>query len=124
MARRIDIVSDTHGYLAPELKRLNEFTYEGLRFAVAHYRERLPIADADVAGCGHTHRAMIERDGGCLVVNPGSASLPRGRRRPAIAIKASSSDGAFCVRYAAYGTYVTKRTVLVKRCMVGKVDLI
>lgn len=134
MARRIDIVSDTHGYLAPELmaaidgcdllihagditsesnwaelevsvpairgvlgnndgfysygpevKRLNEFTCEGLRFAVAHYRERLPIADADVAVCGHTHRAMIDRVGGCLVVNPGSASLPRGMRGPTIA---------------------------------------
>lgn len=134
MARRIDIVSDTHGYLAPELKaaidgcdllihagditsesnwaelevsvpairgvlgnndgfysygpdvkRLNEFAYEGLRFAVSHYREKLPLNDADVAVCGHTHRAAIERVGGCLVVNPGSASLPRGMRGPTIA---------------------------------------
>lgn len=125
MARRIDIVSDTHGYLAPELKaaidgcdllihagditsesnwaelevsvpairgvlgnndgfysygpdvkRLNEFAYEGLRFAVSHYREKLPLNDVDVAVCGHTHRAAIERVGGCLVVNPGSASCP------------------------------------------------
>lgn len=134
MARRIDIVSDTHGYLAPELKaaidgcdllihagditsesnwaelevsvpairgvlgnndgfysygpdvkRLNEFAYEGLRFAVSHYREKLPLNDVDVAVCGHTHRAAIERVGGCLVVNPGSASLPRGMRGPTIA---------------------------------------
>lgn len=134
MARRIDIVSDTHGYLAPELKReidgcdllihagditsesnwaelevsvpairgvlgnndgfyaygpevvrLNEFTYEGLRFAVSHFRERLPLDDVDVAVCGHTHRAMIERLDGCLVINPGSASLPRGMRGPTIA---------------------------------------
>ena len=120
MARRIDIVSDTHGYLAPELKReiggcdllihagditsesnwaelevsvpairgvlgnndgfyaygpevvrLNEFTYEGLRFAVSHFRERLPLGDVDVAVCGHTHRAMIERLDGCLVIESG-----------------------------------------------------
>ena len=134
MAGRIDIVSDTHGYLAPELKRaidgcdllihagditsesnwaelevsvpairgvlgnndgfyaygpevvrLNEFTFEGLCFAVSHYREHLPLGDVDVAVCGHTHRAVIERVGGCLVVNPGSASLPRGMRGPTIA---------------------------------------
>lgn len=128
MARRIDIVSDTHGYLAPELlqelegcdllihagditsesnyaeleasfpmlravlgnndghfnygpdvSRVNEFTFEGLRFSVAHYAEDLPLAVSDVAVCGHTHRPRIERVRGCLVINPGSASLPRGR---------------------------------------------
>ena len=134
MARRVDIVSDTHGYLAPELlraidgcdllihagditsesnfaelevsvpalravlgnndgyfdygpdvRRVIEFTFEGLRFSVAHYAEELPLDRSDVAVCGHTHRPRIERAGGCLVVNPGSASLPRGRREASIA---------------------------------------
>lgn len=134
MARRVDIVSDTHGYLAPELlraidgcdllihagditsesdfaelevsvpclravlgnndgyfnygpevRRVNEFEYEGLRFSVSHYAEDLPLASSDVAVCGHTHRPRIERVNGCLVVNPGSASLPRGRREASIA---------------------------------------
>lgn len=134
MARRIDIVSDTHGYLAPELlrelegcdllihagditsegdfaeleasvpmlravlgnndgyfnygpdvPRVNEFTFEGLRVSVAHYAEDLPVATSDVAVCGHTHRPRIERVRGCLVVNPGSASLPRGGRAASIA---------------------------------------
>ena len=69
----------------PALPRLNRFTYEGLRFSVAHYREELPLAESDVAVCGHTHRPVIEEIGGCLVINPGSASLPRGRFIPTIA---------------------------------------
>ena len=54
--------------------------YEGLRFAVAHYREDLPVDDVDVAVCGHTHRSRVLEMGGCLVVNPGSATFPRGSR--------------------------------------------
>lgn len=134
MERRVDIISDTHGYLAPELlraiegcdllihagditsesnyaelevsvpvlravfgnndgyynygpdvPRVNEFTYEGVRFSVAHYAEDLPLASSNVAVCGHTHRPRIDRVHGCLVINPGSASLPRGRREASIA---------------------------------------
>ena len=121
MERRVDIISDTHGYLAPELlraiegcdllihagditsesnyaelevsvpvlravlgnndgyynygpdvPRVNEFTYEGVRFSVAHYAEDLPLASSNVAVCGHTHRPRIDRVHGCLVINPGS----------------------------------------------------
>lgn len=127
-AKRIDIVSDTHGRLSarlvqelegadlivhagditsendwahllaiapikavlgnndfyrdygPEVARLNQFTYEGLRFAVAHYREDLPVGAVDVAVCGHTHRSTIAEVGDCLVINPGSPTFPRGRR--------------------------------------------
>lgn len=127
-AKRIDIVSDTHGRLSarlveelegadlivhagditsehdwahlcviasikavlgnndfyrdygPEVARLNQFTYEGLRFAVAHYREDLPVGAVDVAICGHTHRSTIAEVGDCLVINPGSPTFPRGRR--------------------------------------------
>lgn len=127
-AKRIDIVSDTHGRLSarlveelegadlivhagditsendwahlcviapikavlgnndfyrdygPGVARLNQFTYEGLRFAVAHYREDLPVGAVDVAICGHTHRSTIAEVGDCLVINPGSPTFPRGRR--------------------------------------------
>ena len=127
-AKRIDIISDTHGHLSPalleqlegadliihagditsemdwehlctiapirgvlgnndyyrdygpEVQRLALFTSEGLRFAVAHYREDLPVDDVDVAVCGHTHRSRVLEVGGCLVVNPGSATFPRGSR--------------------------------------------
>lgn len=127
-AKRIDIISDTHGYLSPALlnqlegadliihagditsetdwehlcalgpirgvlgnndyyrsygpdvERLARFTYEGLRFAVAHYREDLPLDEADVAICGHTHRSRVAEEGSCLVINPGSTTYPRGSR--------------------------------------------
>ena len=147
MARgsRIDVVSDTHGYLSPELLSALEgadlivhagditsemdweelrciapikavlgnndwrydygpevgklclFEYEGLDFAVAHYREDLPISSVDVAVCGHTHRAKIEQVGKTCVVNPGSASYPRGYMGPTIA-RLMVEDG--CLRSA------------------------
>lgn len=73
-----------HDY-GPEVERLAQFTFEGLRFAVAHYREDLPTGACDVAVCGHTHRARIQQVGQCLVINPGSASFPRGSRTPSFA---------------------------------------
>lgn len=123
--KRIDVISDTHGYLSsalveelegadliihagdltsesdyehlctiapvqavlgnndyyrdygPAVGHLNRFVYEGLKFAVTHYREDLPLDAVDVAICGHTHRPKMERVGRCLVLNPGSASFPR-----------------------------------------------
>lgn len=140
-AKRIDIVSDTHGHLSaelleqiagadlivhagdltsemdyghlcciapvravlgnndyyrdygPDVARLCEFDYEGLHFAVAHYQEDLPVAGVDVAVCGHTHRSKIERSCGRLLINPGSATLPRGTRTPSIA-RLYVGDGA------------------------------
>ena len=132
-AKRIDIISDTHGYLSPalldelkgadliihagdmtsemdyehlktiapvravlgnndyyrdygpEVDRLARFEYEGLKFAVAHYREDLPVGTVDVAINGHTHVAKETKLGRCLVINPGSASYPRGSRGPTMA---------------------------------------
>lgn len=127
-ARRIDIISDTHGRLSPELMdaiagagliihagditseedweelkrvapiravlgnndyyydygpevgRVNRFDAEGLSFAVAHYREDLPVGSVDVAVCGHTHRPKITNVGSHLVINPGSPTYPRSSR--------------------------------------------
>ena len=76
----------------PEVGRLNMFEYEGLDFAVAHYREDLPLGSVDVAVCGHTHRARIDRAGRTTVVNPGSATYPRGGAGPSIA-RLSVEDG-------------------------------
>ena len=72
--------NDYYRNYGPEVSRLARFTFEGLRFAVAHYREDLPIDEADVAVCGHTHRARILEIGSCLMVNPGSPTFPRGMR--------------------------------------------
>lgn len=140
-AKRVDIISDTHGLLSPELLAelegadliihagditseadwehlrtiapikavlgnndhyydygpevvpLNRFSFEGLEFAVAHYREDLPVGSVDVAVCGHTHRARVVELGRCTVINPGSASYPRGMRGPTIA-RLMVADGA------------------------------
>ena len=42
--------------------------------------------DADVLVYGHTHRALIHRDGGRLVINPGAAGPRRFDVRPSVAI--------------------------------------
>ena len=78
--------NDTYYYnYEPPLERLNTFVYEGLTFAVSHYREDLPVGAVDVGVCGHTHRARIAEQGRCLVVNPGSATSPRGTAIPSMA---------------------------------------
>ncbi|AEB07723.1 phosphodiesterase, MJ0936 family [Coriobacterium glomerans PW2] len=69
----------------PQVKKVTRFTFEGLRFVVAHYREDLPLESADVAICGHTHRPSIARSGGCLLINPGSPTYPRGTSGPTMA---------------------------------------
>lgn len=79
----------------PGVDRLCRFSFEGLDFAVSHYREDLPLGEVDVAVCGHTHRAKIEWLGDRVVVNPGSASYPRGMRGPTIA-RAFVADGTVC----------------------------
>lgn len=140
--KRIDIVSDTHGRLSPELltelsgadlivhagditsdmdldhlraiapvqavlgnndhffydygpdvTRLNEFEYEGLRFAVSHYREDLPLDRVDIAVCGHSHVPVVAEMGTCVLINPGSPTFPRTARGATMA-RAWVADGA------------------------------
>lgn len=62
----------------------------GARFVVVHeptnlHIEALPI-DTKVCITGHTHRARIRESHGCLEVNPGSASHPRGELSASVAI--------------------------------------
>ena len=47
--------NDYYRDYGPDVDRLALFTYEGLKFAVAHYREDLPVGSVDVAINGHTH---------------------------------------------------------------------
>lgn len=72
--------NDFYRDYGPEVDRMARFTYEGVRFAVCHYREDLPLDGADVAICGHTHRAQVVELGDRLVINPGSPTYPRGFR--------------------------------------------
>lgn len=127
-AKRIDIISDTHGRLSDKLLaqltgadlilhagdltseadyfelatiaplkavlgnndffydygrdvlRQAIFEYEGLRFAMAHYREDLPECGVDIAVCGHTHKPTIMPRATGLLINPGSPTYPRSMR--------------------------------------------
>ncbi len=77
--------NDYYRDYGPEVDARNFFEYEGLHFAVAHFREELPVGTVDVAICGHTHRPKILQLGNCLVINPGSPTYPRGDRGPTMA---------------------------------------
>ena len=53
---------------------------------------------ADIVMYGHTHRPVIERDNGLLVINPGSLTYPRQEgRRPSYAIMDVAEDGTIDV---------------------------
>ena len=68
----------------PELDQTASFVCDGVRVGVAHYREEIPHG-VQLAVCGHTHRAVVDWRGDGVLVNPGSASYPRGMRGPTIA---------------------------------------
>ena len=61
----------------PTVKQTVRFFSSGLRWQMNHYRAKLDLSSCDIAICGHTHRAYVERDGGVLVMNPGSPTFPR-----------------------------------------------
>lgn len=82
--------NNDYGYAyGPFVQRDVHFFSDGLRWEVTHYRERLDLKTCDIAICGHTHRALIERHGmrtnrgpvpeGVLVMNPGSPTFPRSK---------------------------------------------
>lgn len=53
--------NDCTGQYGPDIKRKMRFSVDGVRFEVAHYRDKLTPAAADVCVFGHTHRPSIER---------------------------------------------------------------
>ncbi|MCL6516587.1 metallophosphoesterase family protein [Alicyclobacillus sp.] len=70
---------------------------EGLAGLVA----RAQACAAQVAVFGHTHMAMASVQNGCLLVNPGSLSIPRGRRERTFAlleVEPATSGQGFDVR--------------------------
>ena len=83
---KICLGNNDFGYdYGPDVKRVCAFNSEGLRWQVNHYKERLKLADCDIAICGHTHRPSVEYDrDGVLVMNPGSPTYPRGMGGPSM----------------------------------------
>lgn len=61
-----------------EVTRVKSFEREGISWQICHYRERINLMLCDIAVFGHTHRPVLERMGGKILMNPGSPSLPRG----------------------------------------------
>ena len=75
--------NDWPGEYGPEVTRMVRFEYEGLRFSVTHYQERLTGDRFDVGVFGHTHVPVCEgRANGSLLMNPGSPTFPRSKEGP------------------------------------------
>jgi putative phosphoesterase len=70
----------------PDVTAKRQFLYQGLRWQLCHYEERLDLMVTDIAICGHTHRPYFERDPRTrtLVMNPGSPTFPRTAKGPTI----------------------------------------
>lgn len=84
----------------PGLEHRIELTVEGVRIHVSHGHELgsptpqrlLQRYDADVIVYGHTHRQLITRADGRLVVNPGAAGHRRFDLTPSVA-RLTIADG-------------------------------
>lgn len=78
----------------PYLERRLHVAVEGRTIHVSHGHEvgsptpakLLSRYDEDILVYGHTHRALIERDGARIVVNPGAAGPRRFDVQPSVAI--------------------------------------
>ena len=89
----------------PNLEQTLHVTVDGRTIHVSHGHELgsptpsklLTRYDADVVVYGHTHRALIERTGDRLVVNPGAAGPRRFDVQPSVAIL-DVTDGKTDVR--------------------------
>lgn len=91
------------GKWAAALPREDVLTVGGVTICALHDLTRLSLdpesAGIDVVLSGHTHRAEASWQGGCLFLNPGSASLPRHGQAPSVAllaIEGSRIDHRFC----------------------------
>ncbi len=90
---------------APRLVRQIERIERGVRIHVSHGHELgaptverlLANYDADVIVYGHTHRPLIARADGRLVVNPGAAGPRRFDIMPSVARLTVEGPGAFDV---------------------------
>ncbi|MGI6217314.1 MAG: metallophosphoesterase family protein [Coriobacteriales bacterium] len=74
--------------ISPDVGRISQPVIGGLRFKVVHKYKDLgfPDGDADVYVCGHTHEPNLVVKDGKYLINPGSASEPRGESGKSAAI--------------------------------------
>lgn len=73
-----------------ELGGRNVFLTHGhrynVKFGIQRLKEKAKQIGAHIVCFGHSHRALIEEDGGILFVNPGSPALPRGGCEKSVAV--------------------------------------
>jgi len=87
---------NTDGFeVQAEAPEVVEVVLKGRKIAMTHghllgsptpQRLLATFPEADIIVFGHTHKPLIERAGGRLVVNPGAAGPARFRLRPTVAI--------------------------------------
>ncbi len=78
--------NDFTGTIGEDAGRIANFIFEGLRFQICHYEERLVLGSADVYICGHTHRPkVISPYDDAVLINPGSPTYPRSIMGPTMA---------------------------------------
>jgi putative phosphoesterase len=85
----------------PALQQRTTLTVHGVTIHVSHGHElgsptpsgMLAAYAADVVVFGHTHKAVIERQGSRLAVNPGAAGPRRFNIRPSVARLSIQADG-------------------------------
>jgi putative phosphoesterase len=90
-------VDDPHD---PSLERTIDLTVGRWRVHVSHGHEvgrptpevLLRRYPGDILIYGHTHRALVHRDGGRLVINPGAAGPRRFNLKPSVAILRLEKD--------------------------------
>lgn len=79
-----------HGPFREKLPVADLFEFDDHRLYVIHDYLQLDIdpisAGVQIIVCGHTHRPEAVQHNGVWIVNPGSASFPRGGYKPTIAL--------------------------------------
>jgi putative phosphoesterase len=94
------VYGNTDGPGDPNLRARLRLDVDGLSIHVSHGHELgsptpeklLARYDADVVIFGHTHKPLVERSGGRLVVNPGAAGPRRFSLKPSVA-RMTVNDG-------------------------------
>jgi uncharacterized protein len=90
------VLGNTDGFpLIGRIPEIQQLDVENTRIVVTHghrlgsptpqlLRQKHP--DSDIIVYGHTHKALVDRTGGALVINPGAAGPARFRLKPSIAL--------------------------------------